>query len=75
MTITGGSALSKDDIDKMVKDAEQYADEDKAHLLWPSRSGTHEALFQHRQTLSAVAERPKSTISLRPFPAAGEKLR
>ncbi|MEO6605808.1 MAG: Hsp70 family protein, partial [Aeromicrobium sp.] len=30
MTITGGSALSKDDIDKMVKDAEQYADEDKA---------------------------------------------
>ena len=29
MTITGGSALSKDDIDKMVKDAEQYADEDR----------------------------------------------
>jgi molecular chaperone DnaK len=29
MTITGGSALSKDDIDKMVKDAEQYAEDDK----------------------------------------------
>jgi molecular chaperone DnaK len=29
MTITGGSALSKDDIDKMVRDAEQYAEEDK----------------------------------------------
>ncbi|MGH3383239.1 MAG: molecular chaperone DnaK [Nocardioidaceae bacterium] len=29
MTITGGSALSKDDIDKMIKDAEQYADEDR----------------------------------------------
>jgi len=29
MTITGGSALSKDDIDKMVKDAEQYAEEDR----------------------------------------------
>jgi len=29
MTITGGSALSKDDIDKMVKDAEKYADEDR----------------------------------------------
>jgi molecular chaperone DnaK len=28
MTISGGSALSKDDIDKMVKDAEQYAEED-----------------------------------------------
>ncbi len=29
MTISGGSALSKDDIDKMVKDAEQYAEEDR----------------------------------------------
>jgi molecular chaperone DnaK len=29
MTITGGSALSKDDIDRMVREAEQYADEDR----------------------------------------------
>jgi len=29
MTITGGSALPKEDIDKMVRDAEQYAEEDK----------------------------------------------
>src|SRR3546814_3680814 len=29
MTISGGSALSKDDIDRMVKEAEQYADEDR----------------------------------------------
>ncbi|CAN5408389.1 molecular chaperone DnaK [soil metagenome] len=29
MTITGGSALSKDDIDKMVKDAEEYAEQDR----------------------------------------------
>jgi molecular chaperone DnaK len=28
MTITGGSALSKEDIDRMVRDAEQYAEED-----------------------------------------------
>ena len=28
MTISGGSALSKDEIDRMVKDAEQYAEED-----------------------------------------------
>ena len=27
--ITGGSALQKDDIEKMVRDAEQYADEDR----------------------------------------------
>ena len=30
MTITGGSALGKDDIDRMVKEAEQYAAEDAA---------------------------------------------
>lgn len=29
MTITGGSALSKDDIDRMVKEAEQYAEADR----------------------------------------------
>ncbi|CAN5149186.1 molecular chaperone DnaK [soil metagenome] len=29
MTITGGSALSKEDIDKMVQDAEEYAEEDR----------------------------------------------
>jgi len=30
MTITGGSALPKDDIDRMVREAEQFADQDKA---------------------------------------------
>ncbi|MGW5715925.1 molecular chaperone DnaK [Amycolatopsis sp. NPDC003865] len=30
MTITGGSALPKDDIERMVKDAEAHAEEDKA---------------------------------------------
>jgi molecular chaperone DnaK len=29
MTITGGSALSKQDIDRMVADAERYAEEDR----------------------------------------------
>jgi molecular chaperone DnaK len=29
MTITGGTALAKDDIDRMVKDAESYAEEDR----------------------------------------------
>jgi molecular chaperone DnaK len=30
MTVTGGSALGKDDIDRMMKDAEAHAEEDKA---------------------------------------------
>jgi molecular chaperone DnaK len=29
MTITGGSALAKEDIDRMVREAEQYAEEDR----------------------------------------------
>jgi len=29
ITVTGGSALSKEDIDRMVKDAEEHAEEDK----------------------------------------------
>jgi molecular chaperone DnaK len=29
MVITGGSALPKDDIDKMMREAEQYAEEDR----------------------------------------------
>ncbi|MFF3482818.1 molecular chaperone DnaK [Streptomyces sp. NPDC002701] len=29
MTVTGGSALAKDDIDRMMREAEQYADEDR----------------------------------------------
>ncbi|OYV23825.1 MAG: hypothetical protein B7W95_00760 [Acidimicrobiales bacterium 20-64-4] len=29
MTITGGSSLSKDDIDRMVRDAEAHADDDR----------------------------------------------
>ncbi|WP_316311843.1 Hsp70 family protein, partial [Clavibacter michiganensis] len=28
MTVTGGSALPKDDIDRMMREAEQYAEED-----------------------------------------------
>ncbi|WP_159048695.1 Hsp70 family protein, partial [Streptomyces sp. NRRL F-4489] len=29
MTVTGGSSLPKDDIDRMVRDAEQYAEDDR----------------------------------------------
>lgn len=31
MTITGGTALAKDDIERMVKDAEAHAEEDRRH--------------------------------------------
>nr|WTB28954.1 molecular chaperone DnaK [Streptomyces sp. NBC_00830] len=31
MTVTGGSSLPRDDIDRMVQEAEQYAEEDRRH--------------------------------------------
>ncbi|BAS15764.1 chaperone protein DnaK [Arthrobacter sp. Hiyo8] len=36
MTITGGTALSKEDIDRMVREAEEHAAEDKAAAKLPT---------------------------------------
>ena len=52
MTITGGSALSKDDIDKMIRDAEQYAEEDRQR---------REAVETRNQADGARLHRPRSS--------------
>jgi molecular chaperone DnaK len=44
MTITGGSSLSKEDIDRMVKDAEEHAAEDKARREAADTRNTAEQL-------------------------------
>lgn len=44
MTITGGTALSKDDIDRMVRDAEEHAAEDKARREATDTRNTAEQL-------------------------------
>jgi molecular chaperone DnaK len=44
MTITGGTALSKEDIDRMVKDAEEHAAEDKARREATDTRNTAEQL-------------------------------
>ncbi|MDJ0319071.1 molecular chaperone DnaK [Pseudarthrobacter sp. PS3-L1] len=44
MTITGGSSLSKEDIDRMVKDAEEHASEDKARREATDTRNTAEQL-------------------------------
>ncbi|MFD1213664.1 molecular chaperone DnaK [Arthrobacter sp. GCM10027362] len=44
MTITGGTALSKDDIDRMVRDAEAHANEDKQRREAADRRNTAEQL-------------------------------
>jgi molecular chaperone DnaK len=44
MTITGGSGLSKDEIDRMMKDAESHAAEDKARREEADVRNTGESL-------------------------------
>ncbi|WP_328990112.1 molecular chaperone DnaK [Kribbella sp. NBC_01245] len=53
MTVTGGSALPKTDIDQMVKDAEQYAEEDrKRREAVESRNQAEGLVYQTEKFLS-----------------------
>ncbi|MGP3942972.1 molecular chaperone DnaK [Streptomyces sp. 6N106] len=47
MTVTGGSALPKDDIDRMMREAEQYAEEDhKRREAAESRNQAEQLVYQ-----------------------------
>jgi molecular chaperone DnaK len=53
MTVTGGSALPKDDIDRMVRDAEQYAEEDRLRReAVESRNQAESLVYQTEKFLS-----------------------
>ncbi|MEU8224415.1 molecular chaperone DnaK [Kribbella sp. NPDC048915] len=53
MTVTGGSALPKEDIEKMVRDAEQYAEEDrKRREAVEQRNQAEGLLYQTEKFLS-----------------------
>lgn len=58
MTISGGSALSKDDIDRMVKDAEQYAEEDaKRREAVEARNQADSLVYSTEKFLSENSEK------------------
>ena len=58
MTITGGSALSKDDIDKMIHDAEQYAEEDRSRKeAVELRNQADSAVYSTEKFLSESADK------------------
>jgi molecular chaperone DnaK len=58
MTISGGSALSKDEIDRMVKDAEQYAEEDaKRREAVESRNQADSLVYSTEKFLSENDEK------------------
>lgn len=67
MTITGGSALPKDEIDRMMREAEEHADEDKARREEAEVRNQAEALvFQTEKFLKdndeKLPEEPKERV-------------
>lgn len=57
MTITGGSSLSKDDIERMVKDAEENAAADKARReAAETRNGAEQLVYSVEKLLADNAE-------------------
>ncbi|MBE1605325.1 molecular chaperone DnaK [Actinopolymorpha pittospori] len=58
MTVTGGSALPKDDIDRMVRDAEQYAEEDRKRREAAELRNQADTLVY--QTEKFIADNPDS---------------
>ncbi len=56
MTISGGSSLSKEDIDRMMRDAEQHAEEDKARREEAEVRNNAEALVYQTEKFLADNE-------------------
>ncbi|WP_112466173.1 molecular chaperone DnaK [Streptomyces triticisoli] len=65
MTVTGGSALPKDDIDRMMRDAEQYAEEDrKRREAAETRNQAEQLVYQTENFLRENGDRiPADTRS------------
>ncbi|MGQ0629786.1 MAG: molecular chaperone DnaK [Sporichthyaceae bacterium] len=58
MTVTGGSALPREDIDKMVRDAEQYAEEDrKRREAVENRNQAESLVYQTEKFIADNAEK------------------
>jgi molecular chaperone DnaK len=62
MTITGGSALPKEDIDRMVREAEQYAEED--HMRREAAENRNQAEALVYQTEKFLSENKEKVDSL-----------
>ena len=75
ITITSSSNLSKDDIDKAVKEAEQYAAEDKARKdEVDARNAADQVIYQSEKTLEELGDKVSESEKA-PVKEAIEKLR
>lgn len=70
MTITGGSALPKEDIDRMIREAEEYAEEDRKRREAAENRNQAEALVyqtekflaENREKVDTLAEDVRSEV-------------
>ena len=75
ITITASSNLSKEDIDKAVKEAEQYAAEDKARKdEVDTRNAADQIIYQSEKTLNEMGDKVSESDKA-PVLAAIEKLK
>ena len=75
ITITASSNLSKEDIDKAVKEAEQYAAEDKAKKdEVDTHNAAEQVIYQTEKTLTELGDKLTDTDKA-PIQAAVEKLK
>ena len=75
ITITSSTNLSKEDIDKAVKEAEQYAAEDKARKdEVDARNAADQVIYQSEKTLEELGDKVSESEKA-PIQAAIEKLR
>ena len=75
MTITGGSSLPKDEIDRMIKEAEAHAAEDKQRRDDAEvRNGAEQAVYRIEKLLKDNAEKlPEDVVA--PVKESVEKLK
>ncbi len=63
ITISGSTALSDDEVDRMVKDAEVHAEEDKRHKdEVETRNQTDSLLYSTEQTLSELGDKVSADV-------------
>jgi molecular chaperone DnaK len=73
MTITGGTALGKDEIDRMVKEAEAHAEEDrKRHDEAETRNNADSLVFQTEKLLKEQADKVSAEDRTKIESALGE---
>jgi molecular chaperone DnaK len=73
MTITGGSALSKDEIDRMVADAEAHADEDRRRReAAEARNQAETLVYQTEKFITDNDEKLPSDVKEKVQAAVGE---